>query len=256
MLLPLFLDIAAVASPTQAWMGDAGSSRDSTPGSRKPTVKPMSHQPPPGAAGDEAALDKLVQRALATDKSGRGAFAASLWKRAAAAATALHGGASLAAAKCTLEQAASTYGQARAEASCIDKAALRAEAWALASSVLPLLSTRMDNNTLLPGRCTTEEVEFFKCFTLAKHAASDPPLPARDLQLIGFGVGYAMAMNISVLVLCQIVRDQGPPPAALALVLRAVDMVRSARTRLLYELLSDAFVCRCCQPRAACERSC
>lgn len=130
------------------------------------------HNPPPGdalrrsqftgTAGDEAALDKLVERAWAADQSTQYAFAASLWKRAVAAATALHGGETLVTARYTLEQAASLCAQAGAEVSRIEQAALVAEAWALVSSVLPLLSKRMDDNTLFPGRCTKKEVEFYK----------------------------------------------------------------------------------------------
>ena len=153
---------------SQLEMADASSPRDAT------------------SAGDEAALNRLMERAVAADVSARYAFAASLWKRAAAAATVLHGGDTLVTAKCTLEQAGSFCSQASAEASLQTAAALIAEAWTLTSSVLPLLSTRMDNNTLLPGRCTKEEVDFFKRFTRARR---ENVLSARDLQLVGFSVG-------------------------------------------------------------------
>ena len=239
-------------------MADAGSSRDATSSARNP---------PPGAAGnaavnaavnagDVSALDRLVERALTADKSSRYAFAASLWKRAAAAATALHGGASLVAAKCTLDQADSLCCQASAEASSREiRAALEAEACALTSSVLRLVSKRMDANTLLPGRCTKEEVEFFMRLKLVKLAANNfPPLSARGLQLTGFGVGYAVACFAAVQVLLQFVDGPRPPPADLAFVLRVADMVRPARLAALGKLPDDAFVCRCCQPHAACTR--
>ena len=184
---------------------------------------------PPAGAADEATLDRLVQRAISADMSIRSSFAASLWKRAAAVATALHGAETFAAAYCTLKQAFSLCGQSGVEVSPVDKAALKAEAWALVSSVLPLLSTRMEDNTLLPGRCTREEVEFFKRFRLATHAANNaPPPPARGLQVHGFGVGYAVTLNAAVLLLRQFVHDPHLPPAALVFVLRAVDMVRAA----------------------------
>ena len=60
-----------------------------------------------------------------------------------------------------------------------EEEALRAESWAVSSSVLPLILTRMDDNTRLSGRCTKEEVEFYMRFTLAKVAADrDPPTGA------------------------------------------------------------------------------
>ena len=185
--------------------------------------------------------------------SSRYAFEVSLWKRAAAAAAALHGEDTLVSVFCALEQAASLCNQAGAEASPVDSAALRAESWALTSGVLPLVSTRMDNNTLLPGRCTKEEVEFFKRFTLVKLAANlAPPLPARGMQLNGFGVGYAVLLSAACRVLCQFGLGPRPPPAALAFVLRTMDIVRPARRAC--KLLNDSFFYRCCQLRAACER--
>ena len=206
---------------SQLGMADAGSSRDASSGAHSS-----------GAAADEAALDRLVERALTAEKSTRHAFAASLWKRAAAAATALHGGESLAAVRCTLEQAASLctqYGLKASNGSCIDTKALFPESWALVSSVLPLLSARMDDNTLLPGRCTKEEVEFFKRYTMAKRASNNyPPLSARELQLTGFGVGYA-TLIAAYQVLVHFKCEPRPPLAALEFVLRAVDMVRPAR---------------------------
>ena len=170
-----------------------------------------------------------MERALAASSSGRAAFAASLWKRAAAAATALHGRAALAAAYCTLKQTSSLCSQASLEASPLEKRALDEEAFELASSVLPLVSTRMDDNMLLPGRCTTEEVEFFKRYTMAKRRFSNtPPLSDRGLQLNGFGVGYAVGLYAAGRVLFQFLSNVRPPPPALAFVLRAVDMVCNA----------------------------
>ena len=209
---------AVVCPPSWPGMADAGSSRDTTSGAQN------------RGAGDKAALDKLVERALAADASTRCAFAASLWKRAAVAAFALHGGENLVVARCTLEQSVSLCNQAHAEASRSEQAALRTQAWALASSVLPLLSTRMDDNTLLPGRCTKEEVEFNKRFELAKHKVCNfPPWSARGLQLTGLSVGYVLALYGAHRVLCQLFYGPRPPPAALAFVLRAVDMVCPAR---------------------------
>ena len=147
-----------------------------------------------------------------------------------AAATVLHRGDTLAAARCTLHHATSLYNQGGAEASHIEKAALRAEAWALASSILPHLSTRMDDNTLLPGRCSKEEVELYKRFTLGRRDIDNvPPLSARDLQLVGFCIGCAVALLAARQVLFQLFSDPRPSPTELAFVFRAVDTVRLSR---------------------------
>lgn len=169
--LPPLVDAAVALPASIARMVDAGSSRDEAT-SRQPPLLPgaaagAAAGAATGAAADEAALDRLVERAVEADSSGRTSFAASLWERAAAAATAIHGGASLVAARCTLEQAASLSSQAGAEASLVERAALLTKAWALVSSVLPLLTNRMNDNTLLPGRCTKGEVDFLMHFSVS-----------------------------------------------------------------------------------------
>ena len=178
----------------------------------------------------EAALDKLVERALAAVKSGRYSFAASLWGRAVAAATEFYGD-SLVAVKCKLEQTDCLTGQAYATLNAVEKAAVEAESWALVSSVLPLLSARMNDNTLLPaGRCTKMEVEFQNRFMLVKcQVDNKPALSARDLQLVGFGVGYDAAMSAARHALFRRVSPSRPHEASelMTFVLRAVDMVRS-----------------------------
>ena len=101
---------------------------------------------------------------------------------------------------------------------------MHVEAWALTSSVPPVLSARMDDNTL---RCKKVEVEFYKRFIRRRFARS---LSARDLQLTGLGVGYYATMIAAHAVLFQVIFPAPPPsPAALTFVLRAVDMVRPAR---------------------------
>lgn len=134
MFLGMFLaeTVTAVACPLpRPGMTDASLSRESTSGA---------HKPPTRAVADEAALDRLVKRALAAGVSGRLTFAASLWTRAKVAARALREGDMLVAAFCMLRQAGALCSQAGAEA-----------------SLVPRLSTH-------------------------------------DLQLIGFGVGYASAL--------------------------------------------------------------
>ena len=179
----LCLKDAPLAHP----MASAGSSSDAgaPDGGRTATA---------GASGrdlvDEAALHKLAELALAADNSGRFAFAAALWGHAVAAATETHGD-NLVAVRCTLEQATCLISQTSATTSPDERRLYHEESWALTSSVLPLLSTRMDANTLLPGRCTKAEVEFQKRLVLVKGQIKDaPPFSAHDSQLLGFGVGY------------------------------------------------------------------
>ena len=169
-----------------------------------------------------------VERALAAHQSGRYSFAAALWGRAVAAATEMYGD-NLISVRCILEQVDCLFAQSATTTS-DEKAVLCAESWALTSSVLPLLSTRMDANTLLPGRCTKTEVEFHKRLELVKQRVLNaPPLSARGLQLVGFGVGYGAAMLAACHALCRCVDDPRPPDASelMAFVLCAVDMVRS-----------------------------
>ena len=182
----------------------------------------------PSSPVDETALDKLVERALAAHKSGRFAFAAALWGRAVAAATQIIPN-TLAVMKCKLEHADSLSAQASATNSLAEKAALREESWALSFSVLPLLSSRMDANTLLPGRCTQTEVEFQKRFEVVKRQVLDEhPWSARDLQLLGFGVGYGAAMLAARHALSRCFRLSRPEASEVrAFVLRVVDMARS-----------------------------
>ena len=100
----------------------------------------------------------------------------------------------------------------------------------MASSILPHLSTRMDDNTLLPGRCSKEEVELYKRFTLGRRDIDNvPPLSARDLQLVGFCIGCAVALLAARQVLFQLFSDPRPSPTELAFVFRAVDTVRLSR---------------------------
>ena len=205
---------------------------------------------------DEAALDKLMERALAAHKSGRASFAAALWGRAVAAATEMYGE-TLAVVKCTLMQASCVAAQASASTS-DEFAALEAESWELASSVLPLLSTRMDANTLLPGRCTKAEVEFHKRFELVKSRVdASPPWSARDLQLVSFGVGYKAAMVAATHALCRSLTQPRPhdAPRLMAFVLRAVDMVRALTHSWKRQRVHDASLRRCFLLHAVLGRS-
>ena len=191
---------------------------------------------------DEAALNKLVERALAAHRSGRASFAASLWGRALEVAAHTN---TLAVVKCTLMQATCLSDQACATASADERAALQAESWALVSSVMPLLSTRMDENTLLPGRCTKTEVDFYKRLMLvARHIHNVPPRSARDLQLVGFGVGYVSALLAAVHALMRCGRQPRPTDASerMEFVIRVVDMVRSLADVLSQQFVYDFFL--------------
>ena len=155
-----------------------------------------------GAPVDTTQLDRLVEKTLTAQKSGRFSLAAAYFRRAADKALQLHGDTFVRSfltqllACCLLEQ------------SClegftpVEDAALRAEARALVSSCLPLLVRRMDANTMLPGRGTAVELAFFKQYVVTKDAVySAPPVPTRDLQLAGLSLGYATTVRAADLLL-------------------------------------------------------
>lgn len=221
-------------------MASAGSSSNvgAPDGGRAATACPSGV---PSAPVDETALDELVERALAAHTSGRSVFAASLWRRAAVTASDVHGN-TLMAAVC--KQATCLVEQAFAFTLPDEAAALDVESWVLVSSVLPLLSTRMDDNTLLPGRCTKTEVEFNKRVLVKYQIHDAAPPSARDLQLEGFGVGYGAVMIAARHVLGQFLDPPQPPNASeiMAFVLRAVDMVRSL-TDVLSQKRVHKFFC-------------
>lgn len=186
-----------------------------------------------GAAGAKSpTLDRLVQRAVTADSSGRSAFAAALWKRAAAVALETHGD-TLIYARCKLEQASSLTCQMSAETSSDVQAAQLAEVWALTISVIPLILRRMDASTVLPGRCAREEVLFFKQFIVWLGQANlRPELEQTILVRQSFAVGYDIAMKAAHTVLTHLLCDV-LPTALYRLddfLLRVVDLVRSERS--------------------------
>ena len=86
-------------------------------------------------------------------------------------------------------------------------------------------------------------MEFYKRYELAERFVSKtPPLSARHLQLTGFGVGYAVALDAALQVLIRYQNGPRPPPQALAFVLCVVDMVCATRNAVLCKLLDNAFV--------------
>ena len=107
---------------------------------------------------DTTQLDRLCEKALTAAKIGRNALAAALYGRAAEEARRLHGETFL-----TTQHSLQLLQQLRLEGvTCDEKTVLRAEAWALVSSSLPMIVRRMDDNTMLPGRGTAVELAFFK----------------------------------------------------------------------------------------------
>ena len=186
--------------------------------------------PSTAAPVDTTELDRLVEKALTASKSGRHALAAGLYRRTVDEALRLHGD-TLVCTYLILSRASSMGCQVRLEGVTPDEqAALCAEAWALASSCVPLIVRRMDDNTMLPGRGTAVELAFFKRFTTTKHATFDsPPLSTRDLQLVGLCLGYSTAVFAAELLLVMLcVRHNNE---AAAFVLRVIDsMLPAARS--------------------------
>ena len=127
---------------------------------------------PSNAPVDTTLLDTLCEKALTAGECGRYALEAGFFRRAADEALRLHD--TFVCTFLTLRRASSLCCQSNLEGvTPQEQAALDAEAWAIASSCLPLLVRRMDNNTMLRGRGTAVELAFFKRFTATKHAAYD-----------------------------------------------------------------------------------
>ena len=175
----------------------AGSSRDAR---APPPVAPRA--PPNGEPVDTAHLDRLVEKALTASKSCRYTLAAAFFRRAADEAPRLHGD-TFVCTLLTLQRSSQLDLQSQLEGvSPLEKAALKAEAWALASGCLPLIVRRMDANTMLPGRGTAVELAFFKRFVVTNAAAFDnPPWSTRGLQLAGLSLGYATTVLAAELLL-------------------------------------------------------
>ena len=164
----------------------AGSSRDA---GAAPRVERLH-------AVDTTHLDKLCEKALTAEFSGRHALAAAFFRRAAEEALHLHGE-TFVCTYLTLRRALSLHRQSVLQGvTREERAALRTEEWALASGCLPLIVRRMDDNTVLPGRGTAAELAFFKRFMVTRHTAfGEPPLSSRSLQLVCLNLGYATALR-------------------------------------------------------------
>ena len=194
-----------------------------------------------GAPTDTTHLDKLCEKALTADSSGRYALAAAFYRYTAEEALRLHGE-TFVCTFLTLERAGSLAFQSQLEGVTEDeKATLRAEAWALASSCMPLLVRRMDDNTMLPGRGTAVELAFFKRFTATRDTTLGvPSLSARNLQLVGLSLGYVIALSAATLLLHMLgVRRDGD---AQSFVLRVVDWMLPAARAWQNTLLKMIFI--------------
>ena len=210
----------------------AGSSRDA---GAPPPVAPRA---PPNAAGapsnaapvDTTHLDRLVEKALTAEKSGRYTLAAAFFRRAAGEALRLHKE-TFECTYLTLQRSHQLSLQAQLEGvQDQEKAVLRSEAWALAASCVPLIDRRMDANTMLPGRDTAVETAFFKRYKVIENATYDVlPWSARDLQLLGLSMGFATAVMAANVLLALL--PLGHNIEAQAFVLRVVDcMLPAARS--------------------------
>ena len=69
-------------------------------------------------------------------------------------------------------------------------------AYEVVSSVLPLLLRRIEANTLLPGRCTKEEVEYYRRYNDALDTVFErPAISAHEVIRLGFAVGLATVLE-------------------------------------------------------------
>ena len=213
----------------------AGSSRDTID---QPPVAGGASPSAAGAPVDTAHLNKLAEKALTAEKSGRHTLVAAFFRHAADEALRLHGN-TFVCTFLTVRRAASLVIQAQLEGgSPEEKAALRDEGWALVSGCLPLILRRMDANTMLPGRGTAVELAFFKWYEVTRRATFDaPPLPARGQQLVGLSLGYATALEAAVLLLALLpLRTRNEVQT---FVLRVVDCMQPATRSLAETSLSQ-----------------
>ena len=209
----------------------AGSSRDAGAPPPFTVATPSNAVPSNGAPVDTAQLDRLCEKALAATNSRRPALAAGFFRRAVDEALRPHGD-TFVRTFLTLQRAVSLCCQAQLDGVTQDEeTALLAEAWELASSCLPLIVRRMDDNTMLPERGTAAELAFYKRFLVTRNATFDaPPWSTRDLQLVGLSMGYVtsvLAADVLIGMLC--LRHSSE---AEAFVLRVVDSMLTATRSL------------------------
>ena len=186
-----------------------------------------------------------MNKALAAGVTSRYALAASYFGRAAALATQLHGD-TLLAAHLKLQQANKVYSQASVKGMPADEAlVLESAAWEIVSGVLPLLLRRLDANTLLPGRCTKEEVDYYRRFDEALGTTlRSPAMSAHEVTLLSFAVGFATILQAAHLTVSHFYGSRVPLSvdarrAAEAFVSNVIDLMLPA-SRSLGTVLGDA----------------
>ena len=207
-------------------MASPGSSRDHSSGAS-----------PTGPINTDE-LHRLVNKALAADMAGRYAFAATYFERAAPLATQIYGD-TLITAHLTLLQAQELHRQSRMEGVPSDEAtSLVFSTWALVStSVLPLLQSRIEANTLLPGRCSKKEVDYYFFFSAAMHSAEcRRAMSAQEITRLSFTVGFASALKAAFATLVNLYGNRVPPsaerPAGEVFISLAIDLILPASRSL------------------------
>ena len=193
----------------------------------------------PVDSGATVDITQLCEKALTAAKKGRHALATASYGRAAAEALRLHGE-TFVCTFLTLRQSQQLHFQSDLEGVTADDAVvLRAEAWALLSSSMPLLVCRMDDNiTMLPGRGTALELAFNKRrLQLTDIIFCSRPDTARELQLKGLSLGYATALEAASQALRCIVQFPGLSAhdevhEVQAFILRVVDNMQPAARSL------------------------
>ena len=141
-------------------------------------------------------LDRLCEKAITAETNGRHSLASAFFRRAAEEAQRLHGETCVSA-YLTLQSSNSLLHQSDFDGLTRDDvAALCAEAWALASTTLPFIKRRMDDNTMLPGRGTAVETAFYKQYVTTKNVVLAVPISARDSQLLGLSLAYVTRLGL------------------------------------------------------------
>ena len=201
---------------------------------------------------DHAQLDKLCEKAITAFTSGRFALAAAFFRRASEEARQIvPTGETFVSAFLALHSSNSLLNQSDLDGvTDEEEAALCADAWALASTTLPFIKRRVDDNTMLPGRGTAVETAFYKRFitTGSRVAASHAP-PARALQHMSLSLGYVTALEAASQALVRLRKAPVLHPEAhdlQAFVLRVLDsMLPASRSLKDFALPEEhGFACR------------
>ena len=137
-----------------------------------------------------------IRLAVDSDAKQRFHLAALHWRRVAMLSSSSYEETSLVAAFAKLKQAVSLRAQAALRGvDAEDASARRADAQALTLGVLPLLSRRLDSQTLLPGRCTAEERACYVVYMEEVLHHANMVIYTTQMRLFGLGVGYAAACH-------------------------------------------------------------